>query len=232
MPELACRSRGSAHPGQVFPDNRAVLHGTARLAYHSRDSEADSKGRMMKRFYAGIGSLALALASPATAALAPGAKAPDFTTRGATAGKISTVNLKTALKKGPVVLYFFPAAFTPGCSAEARAFAEAIPEFTKAGATVIGMSADPVDVLADFSAKDCAGKFLVASAGPAVVQGYDVALGRTMTGKDGQPRPITARTSYVITPNGTIYYVHNDMSYADHVRNTLDAVRRFRASAR
>ncbi|OYY65008.1 MAG: peroxiredoxin [Sphingomonas sp. 28-62-11] len=170
--------------------------------------------------------LALLAASPAIAALAPGAKAPDFTTRGATAGKISTVNLKAALKKGPVVLYFFPAAFTPGCSAEARAFAEAIPEFTKAGATVIGMSADPVDVLADFSAKDCAGKFMVASAGPAVVSGYDVALSR------GGGRTITSRTSYVIAPSGTIAFVHNDMSYADHVRTTLDAVKRLRTSAR
>lgn len=178
-----------------------------------------------------VAGLAIAIATPAMAALAPGAKAPDFTTRGATAGKISTVNLKAALKKGPVVLYFFPAAFTPGCSAEARAFAEAIPAFAKAGATVIGMSADPVDVLADFSAKDCAGKFQVASAGAQVIAGYDVALGRTMIGRDGQPRTITTRTSYVITPEGIIYYAHNDMSYADHVRNTLDAVKRYRATA-
>ncbi|OYY70067.1 peroxiredoxin [Sphingomonas sp. 28-63-12] len=185
----------------------------------------------MKRAFPLFAGLAMAAAAPALASLAPGAKAPDFTTRGATAGRISTVNLKAALKKGPVVLYFFPAAFTPGCSAEARAFAEAIPEFTKAGATVIGMSADPVDILADFSAKDCAGKFMVASAGPAVVNGYDVSLGRTVTGPDGQARAITARTSYVITPAGIIYYVHSDMSYADHVRNTLDAVKRYRATA-
>jgi peroxiredoxin len=171
--------------------------------------------------------LALIAAAPASAALAPGAKAPDFTTRGAIAGKISTVNLKTALKKGPVVLYFFPAAFTPGCSAEARAFAEAVPEFAKAGATVIGMSADPVDVLADFSAKDCAGKFMVASAGSAVVSGYDVALSR-----GGSGRMVTSRTSYVIVPDGKVYFVHNDMSYADHVRTTLEAVKRYRSAAR
>lgn len=169
-------------------------------------------------------------AAPAGAALAPGAKAPDFTTRGATAGKIFTLHLADALKKGPVVLYFFPAAFTPGCSAEARAFAAAIGDFKKAGATVIGMSADPVDVLADFSKKDCAGQFPVASAGPAVVKGYDVALGREFVGKDGQPRAITSRTSYVIAPDGSVLYVHSDSNPADHVRNTLEAVRRYHAT--
>lgn len=173
-----------------------------------------------------LAALILPLTMPASAALAPGAKAPNFTAKGAIAGRDFTVNLATQLKKGPVVLYFFPAAFTPGCSAEARAFADAIPEFSKAGATVIGMSADPVDVLADFSAKDCAGKFMVASAGPAVISGYDVALSR------GGGRMITSRTSYVIAPSGTIAFVHNDMGYADHVRTTLDAVKRLRASAR
>jgi peroxiredoxin Q/BCP len=121
---------------------------------------------------------ALLVAAPALAALASGAKAPDFTTRGAIAGKVFTVHLAEQLKKGPVVLYFFPAAYTGGCNAEAHAFAEAIPAFTKAGATVIGMSADNVETLSKFSAEKCAGKFAVASAGPNVVKGYDVALGR------------------------------------------------------
>ena len=173
---------------------------------------------------------ALAAAAPAVAALAPGAVAPDFTTRGATAGKVSGFHLKEALKKGPVVLYFFPAAFTPGCSADARAFAQAIPEFKKAGATVVGMSADPVDVLADFSNKDCAGQFMVASAGPAVVSGYDVALGRPVPGKDGAPRIVTKRTSYVIAPDGKVSFVHDDMNPAEHVRLTLEAVRRLRSA--
>lgn len=175
-------------------------------------------------------SLTFALAVPVAAALAPGAKAPDFTTRGATAGKIFTLHLADALKKGPVVLYFFPAAFTPGCSAEARAFAAAINDFKKAGAQVIGMSADPVSVLADFSKKECAGQFAVASAGPAVVKGYDVALGRELVGKDGQSRAISNRTSYVIAPSGEVIYVHSDSNPADHVRNTLEAVRRYRST--
>ena len=175
-----------------------------------------------------LAAAALLAATPALAVLAPGAVAPDFTTRGATAGKISGFHLKEALKKGPVVLYFFPAAFTPGCSAEARAFAQAIPEFKKAGATVVGMSADPVDVLADFSNKDCAGQFMVASAGPAVVSGYDVSLGRPITGKDGASRIVTKRTSYVIAPDGKVTFVHDDMNPAEHVRLTLEAVRKIK----
>ena len=166
----------------------------------------------------------LLLAAPAAAALKPGAKAPDFTTRGAIAGKVFPVHLAEQLRRGPVVLYFFPAAFTLGCNAEARAFAAKVDEFRAAGATVIGMSADPVDKLRDFSAKDCAGKFAVASASPEVIRGYDVALGRQIQGRDA-----TNRTSYVIAPDGKIIYAHSDLSPADHVRNTLAAVRDWRA---
>lgn len=171
-----------------------------------------------------LAALILPLTMPASAALAPGAKAPNFTAKGAIAGRDFTVNLATQLKKGPVVLYFFPAAFTPGCSAEAAAFAAAVDDFKAAGAVVIGMSADPVAKLRDFSAKDCAGKFAVASASPEVIRGYDVALGRQIQGRDA-----TNRTSYVIAPNGKIIYAHSDLSPADHVRNTLAAVRDWRA---
>ena len=163
---------------------------------------------------------AVAIASPALAALGVGAKAPDFSTRGAVAGKVVSINLAQQLKKGPVVLYFFPAAFTGGCNAEAHAFAEAVPEFRKAGATVIGMSADDVETLSRFSAEKCAGKFAVASAGPAVIKGYDVALGRQMNGRD-----ITKRTSYVIAQDGRVAFVHDEMNPAEHVAQTLAAVR-------
>ncbi|WP_303758905.1 peroxiredoxin [Sphingobium yanoikuyae] len=164
--------------------------------------------------------LALAAAALGTqgsmAALAVGAKAPEFTTRGALAGKTFTVTLSHQLKRGPVVLYFFPKAFTPGCSAEAREFAENIDKFKAAGATVIGMSADTVDDLVAFSTKECAGKFAVASAGPNIVSDYDVAL---------KMRPgMTDRTSYVIAPSGRIAFVHSEMSYAGHVKSTLAAV--------
>lgn len=167
----------------------------------------------------------LTIAAPAAAALAPGAAAPDFTTRGAIAGRIVTVSLAEQLRRGPVVLYFFPAAFTSGCNAEARAFAAKMADFRAAGATVIGMSADPVDALAKFSSSECAGKFAVASAGPAVVKGYDVALPKAYKG-----RTITGRTSYVIARDGRIAFVHDDMSPAGHVALTLAAVRRLGAA--
>jgi peroxiredoxin len=163
--------------------------------------------------------VALALAGPAAAALKPGAAAPDFTTRGAIAGKVFQVHLAEQLRKGPVVLYFFPAAYTGGCNAEAHAFAEAIPAFRKAGATVIGMSADDVATLTKFSAEKCAGQFAVASAGPKVVAGYDVALGKQIAGRD-----VTRRTSYVIGRDGRIAFVHDDMNPAEHVAQTLAAV--------
>lgn len=158
----------------------------------------------------------MAVPSIAGATLAVGAKAPDFTTRGALAGKVFTLKLSDALKKGPVVLYFFPAAFTPGCTAEAHEFAERTDDFKKAGATVIGMSADGVDKLAKFSTEECRDKFAVASAGPSIVAGYDVAL--------AQKAGLTNRTSYVIAPSGRIAYVHSEMNYVDHVKNTLAVV--------
>lgn len=166
-------------------------------------------------------ALLLATAVPAAATLVSGAKAPDFTTRGAVAGKVVRVHLADQLKKGPVVLYFFPAAFTGGCNAEAHAFAEAVPEFRKAGATVIGMSADDVPTLQRFSTEKCAGQFAVASAGPAVIKGYDVALGRQVQGRD-----VTSRTSYVIGRDGRVVLVHNDMNPAEHVSSTLAAVQK------
>jgi len=167
----------------------------------------------------------LTIAAPAAAALAPGATAPDFTTRGAIAGRIVTVSLAEQLKRGPVVLYFFPAAFTSGCNAEARAFAARIADFRAAGASVIGMSADPVDALAKFSSSECAGKFAVASAGPKVMAGYDVALPTAY-----KSRTITGRTSYVIARVGRVAFVHDNMNPAEHVALTLAAVRRLGAT--
>lgn len=171
----------------------------------------------MRRLLAAV--TALTLAAPAAATLAPGAKAPDFSTRGAIAGKVVPVRLSEQLKRGPVVLYFFPAAFTGGCNAEARAFAEKVDAFRAAGATVIGMSADNVPDLQRFSSTECAGKFAVASAGPKVVAGYDVALGREIKG-----RQVTSRTSYVIARDGRIASVWSDMNPAEHVTRSLAAV--------
>ena len=171
---------------------------------------------------------AAVIAVPAAAALAPGARAPNFTAEGAVAGKPFTVNLRTALRKGPVVLYFFPAAYTGGCNAEAHAFAESIDDFRKAGATVIGMTAGNVDRIVEFSAdtKLCSGKFPVAAASPKIISDYGVLLKKP----DGTPTTMTSRTSFVIAPNGKIIFEHTDMSPLDHIRLSLEAVRKYRAA--
>src|SRR5947207_7688422 len=114
-------------------------------------------------------------AAPAGAALKVGATAPDFTTTGAVGGKAFKLHLAHQLRKGPVVLYFFPKAFTTGCTAEAHAFSESIGDFKKAGAQVIGMSADNLATLKDFSVKECRNAFPVATATPAIQKAYDVA---------------------------------------------------------
>jgi len=178
-----------------------------------------------------LAGLALAIATPASASLAPGTKAPDFQLEGALAGKPFSMKLSAALKKGPVVLYFFPAAFTPGCNAEAHAFAEAADAFKAAGATVIGVTAGNVEKITEFSADTatCSGKFPIAAAKPDVITGYDVAL--SFPSKDGSPsKPITSRTSYVIAPDGKVLFVHSDMSPADHVKTTLKAVQDYQAA--
>lgn len=157
------------------------------------------------------------LAAPSMAALPSGTKAPDFVTAGSVGGKEFKLHLKDQLKKGPVVLYFFPKAFTEGCTLEARAFSQAMPEFKKAGAQVIGMSADNLDTLKDFSKKECRDAFPVATATPEVVKAYDVVL--------KQKPSLTSRTSYVIARDGRIVMVHDDLKWNEHVSKTLAAVR-------
>lgn len=155
------------------------------------------------------------VAAPATAALKVGDKAPDFTTTGAVGGKEFKLHLKDQLKKGPVVLYFFPKAFTSGCTAEAHAFSSSIGDFRKAGAQVIGMSGDDLKTLHDFSTKECRSAFPVATATPDVQKEYDVAWA-------AHPG-ITTRTSYVIDRNGKIVMVHDDLDFSQHVSKTLAA---------
>jgi len=159
----------------------------------------------------------LAAASPALAALPVGASAPDFVTSGALAGKPFQVHLKNELKKGPVVLYFYPKAFTQGCTLEAHAFSEASAEFRKAGAQVIGMSADDLPTLKRFSVEACRNAFPVATASPATIKAYDVVL--------KQKPGLTDRTSYVIGRNGKIVMVHSDLDWSGHVAKTLAAVK-------
>ena len=160
---------------------------------------------------------ALLLAQPLGAALPVGAQAPDFRTTGALAGKPFTMHLKDQLRHGPLVLYFFPKAFTQGCTLEAKAFADAMPEFRKAGARVVGMSADDLDTLKRFSTEACRSKFPVATASADTIKAYDVVL--------KQKPELTDRTSYVIDRKGRIVMVHSDLDWKDHVVRTLAAVK-------
>jgi peroxiredoxin len=171
--------------------------------------------------------LALAVPSASQAELTVGAQAPDFTAQSAMGGKVESFNLRSALRHGPVVLYFFPKAFTQGCTLETRAFAEAIPQFQAAHATVIGMSADDLPTLQRFSTEECRSKFAVAAATPAIIQSYDVAMKLDQLPPERRaqlPSGLTGRTSYVIAPNGRITFVHSNLDYRDHVRLTLAAV--------
>ncbi|HEY0165243.1 MAG TPA: peroxiredoxin [Sphingomicrobium sp.] len=160
------------------------------------------------------------IATPAAAALKPGAKAPDFVTTGAIAGKPFQLHLKRELRKGPVVLYFYPKAFTKGCTLEARAFSEASPEFRKAGARVIGMSADDLPTLKRFSVEECRNAFPVATATAATIRAYGVSMPVV-----GKLKTMSNRTSFVIARDGRIAFVHSDLDWSGHVAKTLAAVR-------
>jgi peroxiredoxin len=159
---------------------------------------------------------AVALAAPAGAALPVGAIAPDFSTQGAMGGKTFQFSLAQALKKGPVVMYFFPAAFTSGCTIETKAFADASDDFKKAGATLIGVAADPIETLQRFSTEACRSKFPVAIASPKMIADYDVKL--PLMGRSN-------RTSFVIARTGKIAYVLSEMKPDGHITGTLTALR-------
>ncbi|HZV38857.1 MAG TPA: peroxiredoxin [Pseudoxanthomonas sp.] len=161
-----------------------------------------------------------AFVAPAFAALGVGAHAPDFTAPAYLAGKPFTYKLADALKKGPVVVYFFPAAHTPGCNLEAHLFSEAIDKFKAEGATVIGVTAGNTGELADFSreTEHCGGKFPVAAdQGAKIAASYDAVL-------DKKPE-WSNRTSYVIAPDGSIAAAHSELNPGQHVKTMLDAVK-------
>src|ERR1700730_6457549 len=160
------------------------------------------------------------IAVPALAALPDGTKAPDFSTDASLAGKSFKFSLADALKQGPVVLYFYPAAFTPGCTVEAHEFAEATDKFKAMGATVIGVSHDPIDKLNKFSVSECRNKFAVASdADQKITKAYDAVLAAKPEYAD--------RTSYVIAPTGKIIYEYTAMNPDKHVGNTMAAVQKW-----
>jgi peroxiredoxin len=156
----------------------------------------------------------------ADAALPNGAHAPDFTTQASLAGKPFTFALADALKRGPVVLYFYPAAFTSGCTIEAHDFAEATDKFKALGATVIGVSHDTVETLNKFSVSECRNKFAVASdADQKIMKAYDAQM---------WIKPDWAkRTSYVIAPGGEVLYSYTALNPDKHVANTMAAVQKW-----
>lgn len=164
-----------------------------------------------------IAAVALAaMAIPAVAEpLKVGAAAPDFTLTTTTGGKHAKFHLKDELKKGPVVLYFFPKANTPGCDAEAGLFSAATPDFHKAGATLIGVSTDKIETLDVFSVKKCESAFpLGADPSASLAEQYGV---KSSFG----PMTIASRTSYVIGTDGKIAFVHSDRNFAQHASLTL-----------
>lgn len=169
-------------------------------------------------------AVALLLAMPASAMLGSGAAAPDFTATASRAGKNFKFSLQDALKKGPVVVYFYPAAYTGGCDLEAHTFATQADKFKAAGATIIGVSADPIQRLDQFSSDPdyCAGKFPVASdADGKIAAAYDLKLIPPQANvTDVLGKPVThgfiPRTTFVIAKDGRI--VSALSSSQDHIK--------------
>jgi thioredoxin-dependent peroxiredoxin len=167
-------------------------------------------------------TVAICLTAPAAAALSTGSKAPQFTLQATQGGNVFTFNLADALKKGPVVLYFYPAAFTKGCTIEAHEFADASDQYKALGATVIGVSHDQLDKLQKFSVSECRSKFPVAAdTDQTVMKEYDAVL--------PQHPEYANRTSYVIAPDGTIVYTYTSLDPSQHVNNTLTALKAWEA---
>ncbi|MCI4678359.1 peroxiredoxin [Rhodoblastus acidophilus] len=177
-----------------------------------------------------LGILAGLLCSTAAwAAMRVGDKAPDFTLQAAVGGKTFTFHLAEALKKGPVVLYFYPKSFTAGCTIEAHEFAENAENFAATGASLIGVSADGIETQIAFSSKECRDKFPVgADADGKVIRAYDAQMFKL-----GAIAPsMSNRISYVIAPHGRILYAYQDSEPQKHIANTLAAVQQWRKDHR
>ena len=170
---------------------------------------------------AAVSTGAMIAALDARAALHVGDRAPEFTTQASLGGAVFTYSLQEQLRKGPVVLYFYPAAFTKGCTIEAHDFAEATDRYRELGASVVGVSHDSIDTLNKFSVSECRSKFPVAAdADQAIMKSYDAVL---------TVKPQYAnRTSYVIAPDGKIVYEYTALDPDKHVENTLAALKQWR----
>ena len=164
----------------------------------------------------------LVISNSAYAELKPGAQAPDFTAPAALAGQAYSFALKEALKKGPVVVYFYPKAFTHGCTIEATLFADASEQFKALDATVIGVSGDDIETLKKFSTGPCGGKFAVAAdLDRRIMKSYDATLTLMPSVAD--------RISYVVTPDSKIWFVHSSLNPEQHVSETLKAIKAWKA---
>ena len=177
---------------------------------------------MLRRLAPLAGAALIGLTATAHAALKPGDAAPLFTTEAAVGGRRMPLVLADALRKGPVVLYFFPKAFTAGCTLEAHLFADATEKFAALGATVVGVSHDDIATQVKFSKEACRDKFAVAAdPSAAIIGAYDAKMAT---------REMSDRISYVISPDRRILYEYASMDPSDHVKNTMKAVQDWRAA--
>jgi thioredoxin-dependent peroxiredoxin len=177
---------------------------------------------LLARFLLGC-SLAGMLPSLAWAELKIGTAAPAFSSQAAQGGTDLTFTLSAALEKGPVVVYFYPKSFTAVCTEEAHLFAEAMAEFEKLGASVIGISTDTIETQREFSRMACRDKFPVAADPKGdVVKAYDVLVGRGGGG-------FASRTSYVITPDGRIASALTSGDAGSHIQSALASVKAWKA---
>jgi peroxiredoxin len=180
-----------------------------------------------------------AMSLPVFAALTAGTPAPDFSTKASLAGKEFNYSLKEALQKGPVIVYFYPSAYTGGCNIQAHTFATNIDKFNAAGASIIGVSLDSIERLNDFSADPeyCAGKVAVASdTDGSISKAYDLVVKAAAEGKkDSRGVDIThgfaERTTFIITTDGKISATLTGLKPAENVEKALEAVQQLSANA-
>lgn len=197
---------------------------------------ATGSGSSMKPLRHTVVLLSL-MSLPVFAALQPGDPAPVFTAKAALDGKVFTFSLKDALAKGPVVVYFYPSAYTQGCNAQAHSFSMNMAKFTAAGASVIGVSLDSVERLERFSADPdyCAGNLSVASDRDGrIAQSYDVKVKEARAGlKDTRGEEIghgfAQRTTFIVTPDGRIAANIGGVSPRENVEKSLEAVQKLAA---
>jgi peroxiredoxin Q/BCP len=191
----------------------------------------------VKRFVVSCAALGV-LSMPAFAALNAGQPAPDFQAQSSFAGKATPYSLKEALKKGPVVVYFYPSAYTSGCNLQAREFADRSEKFAAAGASIIGVSLDSIARLNEFSADPqyCNSKFPVASdADGGIARSYDLSVKQARAGmKDTRGGDIdhdfAERTTFIVSPEGKIAATIGGMTPTANVEKALEAVQALAAA--